>query len=81
MAALIDRGRSDIKLNGYGTASAAALADRACPRVQDYRRQASTRTVAPGLRDIPSAFPPRPTTSAARSTANSPSWSIATGRP
>jgi hypothetical protein len=61
MPALVDRGRLDIKLNGYGTAPAAALADPALhPRVQDYRRQASTRMVALEPRDIRTRVPAAP---------------------
>ena len=58
MVALIDRGRLDIKLNGYGTAPAAALADPGIhPRVQDYRRQAARRMVALEPRDIRTRVP------------------------
>ncbi len=61
MVALIDRGRVDIKLGGYGTASAAALVDPSMlPRVQDYRRQAAARMVALEPRDIPVRVPAAP---------------------
>ena len=61
MAALIDRGRLEIKLNGYGTAPAGALADPSLqPRVQDYRRQAATRMMALEPRDIRTRVPATP---------------------
>jgi hypothetical protein len=58
MTALIDRGRLEIKLNGYGTAPASALADPSLhPRVQDYRRQAASRMVGLEPRDIRTRVP------------------------
>jgi hypothetical protein len=57
-AALIDRGRLDIKLGNYGTAPAAALADPSLhPRVQDYRRQAAARMIGLEPSDIRSRVP------------------------
>src|SRR4051812_15674889 len=58
MTNLLDKSRLDIKLGGYGTASATALADpTVLPRVQEYRRLASARMQPLDRRQIREKIP------------------------
>ncbi len=55
---MIDKSRLEIKLGGYATAQAGALADGSLlPRVQEYRRLAGARMVALEKRDIRAKIP------------------------
>jgi hypothetical protein len=58
LPALLERSRVEIKLGSYGVASATALADPSMlPRVQEYRRQAGSRTMPLDRDDIATKIP------------------------
>jgi hypothetical protein len=58
MTSLLDQARVEIKLGDYGVAPATALADASLlPRVQEYRRQASSRMVPLDADDIRRKIP------------------------
>ena len=58
MTSLLDKARVEIKLGDYGVAPATALADGGLlPRVQEYRRQASSRMIPLDADDIRKKIP------------------------